>query len=558
MTILSFIVHLTGATMLLLYAVRMVRTGIERAFGASFRRVMTRSSNVVRASFTGLVLAVILQSSAAVGLLVAGFAGTGALAFGPGLAMTLGADLGSALLIQILSFPLDWLVPLLLAVGGVTFIRSTGRNAKQTGRIILGVAFILISLRFLRETMDPIRDSDFLPAVAGYLAQDYVTAFIVGAVLALVMHSSLAVVLMCVTLVGLQAFPVTAGVSLVLGANLGSAVIPVWLSRSMPPVGRRVPLANLLIRGSWAIIAVVLVNTFAVLPWLTTGGAGQTLVNVHIAFNLMQLAALPLCGLLQAPLARFLPDVTSMDTDTPLIHRSVLDNNPPDSPALALAALKREVMRMSQIVEGMMLPVMDLYTTFDKNRAVALRSEEAAVNRALDSIRHYVTTIPPAEMRRRDHKQARELTEYAIALESAGDIIVKTLLPLAQEKESRNIRFSNAGQDELVAMHERILDNLKLASNVLVSDDLASARLLLEEKAEMAKMERNSRKKHLRRLSDGTVNSFESSDIHLETSRSFREFNSLVASVAYPILYRGGQLLETRLIETLPTGDDAE
>lgn len=558
MTILSFIVHLTGATMLLLYAVRMVRTGIERAFGASFRRVMTRSSNVVRASFTGLVLAVILQSSAAVGLLVAGFAGTGALAFGPGLAMTLGADLGSALLIQILSFPLDWLVPLLLAVGGVTFIRSTGRNAKQTGRIILGVAFILISLRFLRETMDPIRDSDFLPAVAGYLAQDYVTAFIVGAALALVMHSSLAVVLMCVTLVGLQAFPVTAGVSLVLGANLGSAVIPVWLSRAMPPVGRRVPLANLLIRGSWAIIAVVLVNTFAVLPWLTTGGAGQTLVNVHIAFNLMQIAALPLCGLLQAPLARFLPDVTSMDTDTPLIHRSVLDNNPPDSPALALAALKREVMRMSQIVEGMMLPVMDLYTTFDKNRAVALRSEEAAVNRALDSIRHYVTTIPPAEMRRRDHKQARELTEYAIALESAGDIIVKTLLPLAQEKESRNIRFSNAGQDELVAMHERILDNLKLASNVLVSDDLASARLLLEEKAEMAKMERNSRKKHLRRLSDGTVNSFESSDIHLETSRSFREFNSLVASVAYPILYRGGQLLETRLIETLPTGDDAE
>jgi phosphate:Na+ symporter len=557
-TILSFIVHLTGATMLLLYAVRMVRTGIERAFGASFRRVMTRSSNVVRASFTGLVLAVILQSSAAVGLLVAGFAGTGALAFGPGLAMTLGADLGSALLIQILSFPLDWLVPLLLAVGGVTFIRSTGRNAKQTGRIILGVAFILISLRFLRETMDPIRDSDFLPAVAGYLAQDYVTAFIVGAALALVMHSSLAVVLMCVTLVGLQAFPVTAGVSLVLGANLGSAVIPVWLSRAMPPVGRRVPLANLLIRGSWAIIAVVLVNTFAVLPWLTTGGAGQTLVNVHIAFNLMQIAALPLCGLLQAPLARFLPDVTSMDTDTPLIHRSVLDNNPPDSPALALAALKREVMRMSQIVEGMMLPVMDLYTTFDKNRAVALRSEEAAVNRALDSIRHYVTTIPPAEMRRRDHKQARELTEYAIALESAGDIIVKTLLPLAQEKESRNIRFSNAGQDELVAMHERILDNLKLASNVLVSDDLASARLLLEEKAEMAKMERNSRKKHLRRLSDGTVNSFESSDIHLETSRSFREFNSLVASVAYPILYRGGQLLETRLIETLPTGDDAE
>lgn len=554
-TILSFVVHLAGATMMLLYAVRMVRTGIERAFGASFRRVMTRSANVVRASATGLVLAVILQSSAAVGLLVAGFAGAGALAFGPGLAMTLGADLGSALLIQILSFPLDWLVPLLLAVGGWTFIRSTGRNAKQAGRIVLGIAFILISLRFLRETMDPIRDSDVLPAVASYLANDYVTAFIVGAALALVMHSSLAVVLMCVTLVGLQAFPVEAGVSLVLGANLGSSVIPVWLSRAMPPMGRRVPIANLVIRGSWAIVAVVLVNTFEILPLLATGGAGQTLVNVHIVFNVMQLAALPLCGLLQTPMARLLPDVTTMDAAMPLTHRSVLDDNALETPALALASLKHEVLRMSQITEGMMLPVMDLYSKFDKGRADLLKSEEVALNRALDGIRHYVSAIPPAEMRKRDHKEARELTEYAIALESAGDIIVKTLLPLAQEKDAHNIKFSNAGQAELVTMHERVLDNLKLASNVLVSDDLASARLLLEEKVEMTKMERSSRKKHLRRLSEGTAISFESSDIHLETTRSFKEFNSLVAAVAYPILYRGGQLLETRLIETMPKDD---
>jgi len=551
-TILWFIVHLAGAIMLLLYAVRMVRTGIERTFGASFRRVMTRSADVVRASATGLVLAVILQSSAAVGLLVAGFTGAGALAFAPGLAMTLGADLGSALLIQVLSFPLDWLVPLLLAVGGLTFIRSTGRNAKQAGRIILGVAFILISLRFLRDTMDPIRDSAFLPAIAGYLAQDYLTAFIVGAALALVMHSSLAVVLMCVTLVGLQAFPVEAGVSLVLGANLGSSVIPVWLSRGMSPMARRVPMANLTLRGSWAIFAVVLVNSIDILPYLSSARPGQTLVNVHIAFNALQLLALPLCRFLERPMAGLLPDVAQAGTEPPLIHRSVLDDAALETPALALASLRREVLRMSQIVEGMMRPVMDLYARYDSARAARLRAEDGALNDALDGIRRYVASMPGEAMRKSDYKEARELTEYAIALESAGDIIVRTLMPLAQEKNDGNIRLSTAGQSELVTMHERILHNLSLASNVLISDDLASARLLLEEKVEMTKMERSSRKKHLRRLSEGKAISFESSDIHLETTRSFKEFNSLVAAVGYPILYRGGQLLETRLIETMP------
>ncbi|WP_245667717.1 Na/Pi cotransporter family protein [Neptunicoccus sediminis] len=537
--------------MLLLYAVRLVRTGIERAFGASFQRIMTRNSNVMGASATGLVLAIILQSSAAVGLLVAGFAGTAALGFGQGLAMTLGADLGSALLIQILSFPLDWLVPLLLAIGGASFIHSSSRNVKQAGRIILGIAFILISLRFLRETMDPIRDSHFLPAIAGYLAQDYVTAFIVGATLALVMHSSLAVVLMCVTLVSLSAVPVEAGVSLVLGANLGSSVIPVWLSRGMSPRSRRVPMANLVIRGSWAVLAVILVNNFPVLAVLSSGQAGQTVVNVHIAFNLAQLAVLPFCRFMEAPMLRLLPDKIDPEAVTPVLHRSVLDDQAPVTPSLALASLKREALRMTQILEGMMLPVMDIYGNYDADRVVHIANEDDALNGALDSIRHYVAAIPSDTLRKKENKQARELTEYAIALKSAGDIIVKTMLPLAEEKNKDRISFSVAGQAELVSMHERVLANLKLASNVLVSDDLASARLLLEEKAEMTRMERSSRKKHLRRLSEGTAKSFESSDIHLETTRALKEFNSHVSAVAYPILYRDGQLLETRLIEKM-------
>jgi phosphate:Na+ symporter len=137
-----------------------------------------------------------------------------------------------------------------------------------------------------------------------------------------------------------------------------------------------------------------------------------------------------------------------------------------------------------------------------------------------------------------------------------GDLVVKILLPLAKEKSQERLKFSAAGALELVDMHERMIANMGLASNVLVSDDLESARLLLEEKTEMTRLERKSRKKHLRRLSDGSKTSFESSDIHLEVLRALREINSHVASVCYPILYRGGQLLETRLIETIGEVDN--
>ncbi|WP_299851783.1 Na/Pi cotransporter family protein [uncultured Roseovarius sp.] len=556
MTILSFVVQLMGATMLLLYAVRMVRTGIERAFGASFRRIVTTTSSPISSASTGLVLAIVLQSSAAVGLLVAGFAGSGALGFGAGLSVVLGADLGSALLIQVLSFKLEWLVPLLLAVGGGLFIKSDGRKLKQAGRIILGIAFILISLRFLRETMDPIRDSAFLPSIAGFLERDFVTAFIVGALLAWVMHSSVAVILMCVTLVAIDAIPVAAGVSLVLGANLGSAIIPIWLTRSMTPVARRVPLANFLLRGSGAIAALILVNKLTILPYLSGMGEAQTLINAHLLFNAMLLLALPFCGLLERPMKRFLPMAEITHEDMPQMHRSVLDEASLKTPQLALANLKREVLRMSQVVEGMTAPTIEFYESYDKTKADDLIARDAIVNTALDDIRRFVADIPMQDATKQQKKRARELTEYAIALESVGDLVVKLILPLAREKSQKGIEFSKAGQEELIGIHERMMANMGLASNVLVSDDLDSARLLLEEKAEMTRLERSSRKKHLKRLTEGTQTSFDSSDIHLEVLRGFREINSHIASVSYPILYRGGQLLETRLIETMTEDED--
>jgi len=548
MAILSFLIELMGATMLLLFAVRMVRTGIERAFGSSFKRVVTQNRNRVSAAVAGLALAIILQSSAAVAILVAGFSAAGSISFGVGLSVVLGADLGSALLIQIFSFDLTWLVPVLLAVGGGLFVKSEQRKLRQAGRIILGVAFILISLQFLRDTMDPIRGSSFLPTIADYLSADYLTAFIVGALLAFLMHSSVAVILMCVTLVSVEAIPVIAGVSLVLGANLGSAFISVWLTRNMKQAARRVPMANLVVRGSGALLALFVINQFGLLPLIGNPNSSQTLINAHILFNSLLLVMIVFANLLQGPFVRLLPDDTPTFEEQSPIYKSVLDDCVLDKPHLAIANLRREVLRMVQLVEVMFEPMMDIYIKYDSARSKEVLSQDLFVNKALDNVRRYASALHSETLSKQDNKRVRELTEYAIAIETAGDIVAKRLIPLAKEKAEKGIKFSQDGESEIENMYAQTKANIMLASNLLVSDDLESARLLLEEKQEMARKERKSRKRHLRRLSDGVQISFDSSDIHLETVGSLRDFNSHMASAAYPILHQNGQLLETRLV----------
>ena len=536
--------------MLLLYAVRMVRTGIERTFGASFRRYVTTTNSQPAAAATGLFLAVILQSSAAVALLVAGFAGSGALSFAAGLPIILGADLGSALVIQVLSFNLEWLTPALLAVGGLFSVKSDRRILKQIGRIILGIAFILISLRLLRETMIPIRESEFLPAISAHLESDYLTAFIIGVILTVFMHSSVATILMCVTMVSIEALGINAAIALVLGANLGSAIIPVWLGRGMNVQARRLPLANLIIRGSAAVLALLLFSWFLLPQWFFSMGNVQALIGIHILFNFVLIAALPLCRFLENPLLLILPDEKEAETFNPVL-RSALDDTLLDQPQLAITCLQREALRMAQLVEGMVSPVMQLFHDFDLNRMEAIRNQDELVNRALDDIKRYAASISTESMNREEKEKTREITEYAIALESAGDIVCKQLLVLAQEKAEQGVMLSRDGSAELEEMHAQMMTNLSLAMNLLISGDMEHARLMLEEKTEMVRHERASRKKHLKRLSNGSAVSFDSSNIHLETLRALNQFNSHIASLAYPILYRGGQLLETRLIENL-------
>ena len=551
MAIMSFLVGLAGATMLLLFAVRMVRTGIERSFGASFQRVLTQNTNLVSSSLTGMVLAMVLQSSAAVALLASGFLASGYLTFSSGLAVVLGGDLGSALVIQILSFEIDWLIPMLLAIGGWLFVTTEHKKGRQLGRILMGVAFILISLQFLRDAMDPVRESSFLPATADYLAGDFITAFIIGAALAFVLHSSLAAILMCVTLVQIGAIPFPAALSLLLGANLGSAFIPIWLTRGMTVEARRIPVANLMLRGSWALVALLGINLAIDPTVLMLASPGQSLVYAHIGFNLSLLVvALPFSRSFEAPISLLMP--VKLGTDLNMSEQemtSALDPAALSNPKQSIASLKRELLRMTDLVDRMFRTVLQLYESGDREQMLAMRSQDEFANSALSGIRSYVASMPAGTYAKQDMKIVRGLMDYAIRLEAAGDIIAKKLTAIAKERQEKKARFSEEGWMELVHMHEAVCANLKLACNVLISDDLESARLLVMEKSEIKRAERKSRKLHLTRLHNGREESFETSDMHLETLRALRDINGHISAIAYPILYRNGQLLETRLIQ---------
>ena len=551
MSLSYLVLHLAGAVALLLWAIRMVRTGVERARGAALRRTLRRwKMGWVQAAIAGTGIAVLLQSSTAVALLASGFAASAIVSVPVATAMLLGADLGSALVVKVLSFELDWLVPILIVIGTVLFFKGGQRNVRQAGRILVGVALVLVSLQMIASATAPLRQSQLLPVVVSYLSDDVVTAFLIGAIFTWLVHSSVATVLLIATLAAQGLMPVELGVSLVLGANLGAGIIAVVLTRDAEPAARCVPMANLLFRGTGAALVLPLWHVYRPSLELLGAGPAEELVNLHLAFNAgLAILCLPFVGAAHRLVRRFVPQGPS--AEGPLGPRiSALDPSLVTSPQLALSSATREVLHMAEIIERMLSPVMDLFDSGDRERMKAIRRMDAEVNQAHSDIKLYLAEITRSELSAEDARRAMELTNAAINMEHVGDIIAKGLLKLADQKAAEQLSFSAEGWGELTDLHDRVMANIHLALNVLVSGDIETARQLISEKDRMRELERRSHERHLKRLQTGTVQSIETSEIHLETIRALKQINSLFASVAYPILTEAGELLDTRLART--------
>lgn len=543
---LLFLIHVSGAAALLLWAVRLVRTGVERGWSVLLRKLLRRGAeNRVFSAGIGIMAAVLLQSSTAVAILTANFVASGALPAAAGLATMLGADVGSAIVAQILMTRADWLVPLLLFAGVGLFLKGKQRHSRMGGRILIGLALIFVALSMLRDATEPLRDSPALVTAMGYLGGDPMTAFVIGALLAWMMYSSVAAVLLFVTLAAQGVLPVTAGVAMVLGANLGGAIIASLLTLGAELAARRVILANLALRGGGALIALILLLLLA--PPLDRIGAtpARQVINLHLLFNLaLALIALPLIGSILRAVSAWVqapPDAAQ------LTRLSALDPAALSRPDRALACTAREVLMMGEMVEAMLRPVIALFQKWDDDTAAAIKAKEAEISRMHLEVKLYLARIQRTAPDEDTNGRVMELAEMAVNMDGASNTISDSIVSLAKQLDQEGTRFSPTGWKELCDFHDRVLSNAQAALNVLMTLNPDAARALVEEKDHVRDLEQGLQRSHLERLREGLSESIETSSVHQETLRALKQVNSAFTMIAYPILSETGDLLSSRL-----------
>jgi phosphate:Na+ symporter len=540
------VLNVLGSVALLLWGVRMVRTGLTRAFGAALRRAIAACSrNRFTAFLGGIAVTGLLQSSTATSLLVSSFAGRGLIPLSIAFAIMLGADVGTTIAAQVLSFDLGWVSPLLIGAGVIAFLSSEQDKARHLGRVAIGLGLMLLSLKLLALATQPLRSAPAFMAMLQGLQDEYVIAVVVGTLATWFAHSSLSIVLLVMSFAGSGLIEPKLALALVIGANIGGALAPYMAQSGADVAARRVPLANLMTR---AIVGVALLPFLSqAVDWLTLIDASATRlpVNFHTAFNIVAaLVFLPLVDVVAWTCRRLLPDKPMPDDPGKPRH---LDPNVLDSPAEALGCALRETLNLGDRVSDMLRQTIDVLERNDPKAVKTIEAADNAVDQLYEAIKLYLVQISRNELGEEDGRRYVEILTFTTNLEHIGDILDKNLMELAAKKIRNRYAFSAEGMAELRAFHARVLENLRLALNVFTTRDITLARRLVAEKASLREAESRAADSHFARLREGRPESIETSSIHMDVIRDLKRINGHLASVAYPILEAAGELADTRL-----------
>ena len=536
------LLDIAGYVALLLWGTHMVTSGVLRGYGSALRRWLGRYLGHRPMAFAfGICITALLQSSTAAGLMATSFAASGFLGLAPGLAVMLGANVGTTLIVQLMSFDISVVAPVLILLGFAIHRRTDDARYENLGRVAIGLGLMLLSLHLLVASLAPMENAQVLRAVVQSLASEPVLAVLVAALLTWLFHSSVAMVLLIASLANAGVVDATGALALVLGANLGGT-LPALLE-AHTPMARRLPLGNLLVRAFGCVVCLPLLHPLT--QWLAPLGASpaRMAVNFHTAFNLAlaMLFILPVERMAHL-LMRLLPDPPRPeDPGVP----QYLDEAALESANVALANAARESMRMADMVEGMLKGLVEVFGKDDRARAAVISRMDPWLDRLGMAIREYLTDLGAEALNEEDGERSQEILAFVINIEHIGDITANNLMEFAAKKAERGQDFSAEDIQDLAAMHNLVMESLRLGLTVFLRGDLRAAQQLVARKEILWRLENEASERHIRALRERRDGG--GGDVYLRILRDLKRIHSHLAALAYLPLERAG-LLQDRLV----------
>ncbi len=527
-----------GGVFLLLYGVRLAGQGFELAFGARLSRLWAgHRGGRLRAFGAGVLSASIIQSSGAVVALVISFAEVAPLPLAQSLAVVLGADLGTTITVQILSFRIYQHAFVVVSAGVILFLWGRKGILRAIGQGVLGFGILLLALKFLAEAASEIGGITSLRLLMLDLGYAPVVAFMWGVFLSALFQSGTAVLILLIAFTQQGVLPMSAVLPLVLGANVGGTSLAFTASSGLAAEGRRIAWGHLLMKILGALLFLPVFSAGQRFLSLLSSDPSRIVANAHTMFNLtLAFLCFPILPHLASSLSGLIP---ARSPAAPAWKPVYLDQAHVPATGAALGQVAREIVRMADMIREMLGMGLRAVRGAEGDLPARIARADDDVDRLTHEVKVFLSALGEEAL---DTEQTRRAVAYISIvsdLENIGDFIDKTLGEHVRKLADQGQRFSEEGAQELVSLMVEVESMYGEAVSAFVARDAKAAGLVIERKKVVGQMERQLRNAHIRRLQKGTPESLESSAAHLDILASWKVIASHCGSIAYNVIQMG-------------------
>jgi phosphate:Na+ symporter len=521
---------LIGGLAIFLHGISLTREGLQVVAGESLRTaIFALSKNKVIALFSGIFITMILQSSTAATVMVVGFTSSSLMTLTQSMAVLLGADIGTTITVQLISFHLSGYALAIVSAGFIARSMSKRKRNQYVGQIIMGFGLLFLGMKLAEEATIPLKSSALFASVIHYFATRPSAGLIGAAIATLVLQGSAPTIGFLIALAASGNMSLEAAMPMVLGANIGTTITPIFMTTNASTEGRRVAVAHALFKIAGVLMLFPFLSEFNDFMRRMEPGAAREIANAHTIFNILNaIIFLPFVGICARIICRHYTPSNEREKFGP----KYLDPRALETPALAFGNAQREFLRMADIVNDIFKDSLNTIANKDLDLISDIEARDDKVDILNREIRFYLAKISQSVLTREQADKQMELISLANDVENIGDVVTRNILVIAKRKVSLGLAFSAQGREDIQAFHAKVCENFDLALIAYSSQDEEIARKVIRHRTTLLTIENSLKEKHIGRLSQGTPESIETSGMHLDLLAHLRQINGYIGNIA--------------------------
>lgn len=527
--------NIVGGTSLLLYGMHIASDGLQQAAGTRLRHLLsTLTSRRWMAVIVGAIVTAFLQSSSATTVMLVGFVSAGFMSLEQTIGVILGADIGTTITVQLLAFNITQYALLLVAIGVPLILATRQKQYNYLGQVLLGFGFIFLAIKLIGETTAPLKHEPLIEQSLLGLKSNPFLAMVLALILTVLIQSSAGTIGLALTFATQGLVPLTLALPVIFGANIGTSAAALFSSIGGTREAQRVAVAHALFKIVGVLIFFPLMDQFVFVVQQTAPDVPRQIANAHTLFNVaITVIVFPLARPFAWLIRKIVPE--SVEKEEPFGPK-YLDERVLDTPALAIGQATREALRMADIVHSMIRDSATALANNDEELLEDVIRRDDQVDTLEEAIKNFLTKLSEHNLSPELSKQEVGLIYMTSDLEHIGDIISKSLMPLARKKVEGKLSFSHNGKKEIADLFEKVNENFTLAVAAFTAQNMELAQKVLRHKTRINQIERELRQAHIARLHAGLPESIETSSIHLDTLNDLKRINSHATNIAYVVL----------------------